>query len=309
MGESIQGAAPPRDASRNRDTSRAGTLAAFGAYGLWGLFPIYWKLLDSVESLQILCHRIVWAAALTVAALAATRSLGSLGALFKDRRRALFAVAASILITINWGLYIWAVNSKHVTESSLGYYINPLVSVALGAIFFRDRLDKWTIVAVSVASAGVVAATVLMGSLPWISLSLALSFGLYGLVKKKAGLPPLVGLAAETLIASPLALAFLAARHAAGAGAFLGPDARATVLLFLAGAVTAIPLLLFAAAANRITLTRMGFIQYVSPTLQLALGVLAYGERVSPPMAVAFATVVAAGSMYAFTRAMPSRRA
>jgi chloramphenicol-sensitive protein RarD len=288
--------------ARERDASRVGTAAAFAAYGLWGLFPIYWKLLGSVESLQILCHRIVWAAVLTVAALAATRSLGSLRSLFRDRARAPYAVAASLLITVNWGLYIWAVNSSHVTESSLGYYINPLVSVALGAIFFRDRLDKWTVAAVSVASAGVVAATVLMGSLPWISLSLAASFGLYGLVKKKAGLEPLVGLAAETLIVSPFALAFLAARHAAGAGAFLGPDATATVLLFLAGAVTAIPLLCFAAAANRITLTRMGFIQYVSPTIQLALGVFAFGERVSAPMAVAFVTVVAAGSMYVFTR-------
>jgi chloramphenicol-sensitive protein RarD len=309
MGESSEGAARPRETSHTRDAARAGTLAAFAAYGLWGLFPIYWKVLGSVESLQILCHRVVWAAALTIAALALTRRLGSLAALFKDRRRAPFAIAAAFLITVNWGLYIWAVNSSHVAEASLGYYINPLVSVALGAAFFRDRLDGWTIAAVSVAAAGVVAATVLMGSLPWISLTLALSFGLYGLVKKKAGLEPLVGLAAETLIASPFALAFLAARHAAGAGAFGGPDVLSTVLLVLAGPVTAVPLLCFAAAANRITLTRMGFIQYVSPTIQLALGVLAYGERVSPAMAVAFVTVVAAGTMYVLTRARRSRRA
>jgi chloramphenicol-sensitive protein RarD len=295
MGESIK--------EGGRDESRVGTFAAFAAYGLWGLFPVYWKLLKSVEPLQILCHRVVWAAALTIVALAATRRLGSLASLFRDRRRAPFAIAASLLITVNWGLYIWAVNSSHVTESSLGYYINPLVSVALGAAFFRDRLDKWTAAAVIVATAGVVVASVMMRSPPWISLSLALSFGLYGLVKKKAGAEPLVGLAAETLVAAPFALAFLAARHAAGAGSFGGPDAMVTALLFLAGAVTAIPLLCFAAAANRITLTRMGFIQYVSPTIQLALGVLAYGERVSAPMAVAFATVVAAGSIYAFTRA------
>jgi chloramphenicol-sensitive protein RarD len=294
MGESIK--------QGGRDESRVGTLAAFAAYGLWGLFPVYWKLLKSVEPLQILCHRVVWAAVLTIAALAATRRLGALASLFRDRRRAPFAIGASILITVNWGLYIWAVNSSHVTESSLGYYINPLVSVALGAAFFRDRLDKWTVAAVVVAAIGVIVASVMMRSLPWISLSLALSFGLYGLVKKKAGAEPLVGLAAETLVASPFALAFLAARHAAGAGSFGGSDAAVTALLFLAGAVTAIPLLCFAAAANRITLTRMGFIQYVSPTLQLALGVLAYGERVGAPMVVAFSTVVAAGSIYAFTR-------
>ncbi len=284
------------------EASRAGTISAFAAYILWGLFPVYWKLIDSVESLQILSHRIVWAAAFTVAALGATGSLGSLLGLFKDKRRAPYAIAASALITVNWGLYIWAVNSSHVTEASLGYYINPLVSVALGALFFRDRLDRWTIAAVSTAAAGVAVAAILMGKVPWISLALASTFGLYGLVKKKAGAEPMVGLAAETLIVAPLAVVFLASRHAAGSGAFLEDGALPTILLFLAGIVTAIPLLLFARAANRISLTSMGFIQYVSPTMQLGLGVLAYGERVSPPMLVAFVTVVVAGSMYALTR-------
>ncbi len=286
-------------ASRNL---RAGTFAACGAYLLWGLFPIYWKRLSGVESLQILSHRILWAAAFTIAALLIGRRLGSLAALFKDRRRALYAASASALITVNWGTYIWAVNSGHVTESSLGYYINPLVSVALGAIFFRERMDRWTVMAVTVAAAGVAVASVMMGSVPWISLVLATSFGFYGLVKKKAGLEPLTGLAAETLFASPFALAFLAWRHAVGAGSFGGPDTVATLMLFLAGVVTAIPLLLFAAAANRITLTRMGFIQYMSPTLQLALGVFAFGERVKPPMIVAFATVIGAVSLYVSTR-------
>jgi chloramphenicol-sensitive protein RarD len=290
-------------------TLKIGTLAAFAAYMLWGLFPIYWKRLSGVESLQILAHRILWAAAFTVVALLVTRRMGTLRSLFKDRRRALYAAGASVLITINWGTYIWAVNSDHVTESSLGYYINPLVSVALGAIFFKERLDKWTSWAVGIAAAGVAVASVLMGSLPWISLVLATSFGFYGLVKKKAGLEPLTGLAAETLIAAPLALAFLIARHSAGAGSFMvGPDKIATLMLFLAGVVTAIPLLCFAAAANRISLTRMGFIQYVSPTMQLALGLFAFGERVTPPMLVAFAAVIGAVALYAFTRGRPSPR-
>jgi chloramphenicol-sensitive protein RarD len=287
--------------------ARVGTLTALGAYLLWGLFPIYWKRLSGVESLQILCHRIVWAAAFTVVALVVLSKLPSLTALLRDRRRLLFAACAALLITVNWGTYIWAVNSGHVTESSLGYYINPLVSVALGAIFFRERLDKWAAWAVGVATAGVAVASVLMGSLPWISLALALSFGLYGLVKKKAGLEPLAGLAAETLFASPFALAFLAVRHASGAGAFGGPDMVANAMLLLAGVVTAVPLLLFATAANRISLTRMGFIQYVSPTLQFALGILVYGEVVRPPMAVAFATVIGAVCLYAFTRGRAGR--
>ncbi len=284
---------------------RIGTIAAFASYFMWGLFPLYWKRLSGVESLQILGHRIIWAAAFTLAALLATRRLGSLGALFKDRRRALYAASASVLITINWGTYIWAVNSDHVTESALGYYINPLVSVALGAIFFREKMDRWTSWAVGIAATGVAVASIIMGRLPWISLALATSFGLYGLVKKKAGLEPLAGLAAETLIASPFALAFLFARGAAGAGSFGGPDTVATVMLLLAGIVTAVPLLFFAAAANRITLTRMGFIQYVSPTLQFALGVFAFGEGVSPPMIAAFVAVIGAVALYALTRGGP----
>lgn len=283
--------------------SRIGTIAALGAYLMWGLLPVYWKRLSKVESLQILSHRILWAAVFTVAALVLTRRMSSFAALFRDGRRLLFAAGASLLITINWGTYIWAVNSGHVTESSLGYYINPLVSVALGAIFFRERMDKWTIWAVGIAAAGVIVASVLMGSLPWISLALATSFGFYGLVKKKAGLDPLAGLAAETLFASPLAIAFLAYRHGAGAGAFGGPDMVANAMLLFAGVITAVPLLCFAAAANRITLTRMGFVQYVSPTLQFALGTLVYGEIVRPPMAIAFATVIGAVALYALTRA------
>ncbi len=289
-------------------TLRIGSLAAFAAYLLWGLFPIYWKRLSGVESLQILAHRILWSAAFTVTALLVTRRLGSLRELFRSRRRALYAAAASVLITINWGTYIWAVNSGHITESSLGYYINPLVSVALGAIFFREKLDRWTSWAVGIAAVGVAAASIVMGSVPWISLVLATSFGFYGLVKKKAGLQPLAGLAAETLFVAPLAIAFLAFRHATGAGAFGGGDAVATAMLFLAGLVTAVPLLCFAAAANRISLTRMGFIQYVSPTLQFVLGVFAFGETVTAPMKVAFVAVIAALLLYGFTRGRPSSR-
>jgi chloramphenicol-sensitive protein RarD len=282
--------------------ARIGTFAALSAYLMWGLLPIYWKRLSGVESLQILAHRIVWAASFTLIALLVSGKRKALVGLLRDRKRALYAASASALITVNWGTYIWAVNSGHVTESSLGYYINPLVSVALGAIFFREKMDKWTSWAVGIAAAGVATASILMGSAPWISLALAGSFGFYGLVKKKAGLEPLAGLAAETLFASPFALAFLAFRHSTGAGSFGGADTVATVMLFLAGPITAVPLLCFAAAANRITLTRMGFIQYVSPTLQFALGAFLYGEVVKPPMAVAFVTVIGAVALYALTR-------
>lgn len=279
-----------------------GTLAALAAYGMWGLLPVYWKLLASVEPLQILAHRIVWALLFALVLLAATRKLPELAGLLGDWRRARYALASSLLVTLNWGTYIWAVNSGHVVESSLGYYINPLVSVALGAVFFRERLDKPTIAALCVAAAGVVAATVLSGQLPWISLVLAFSFGFYGLVKKKAGLPPLVGLAAETLFVSPLALAFLVARGASGAGAFASGRPDISAFLAFAGVVTALPLLSFAAAANRITLTRLGFVQYLSPSLQLLLGLLVFGEHVALPMIVAFVSVLVAVVIYVFPR-------
>lgn len=279
-----------------------GTLAALAAYGMWGLLPVYWKSLATVEPLQILAHRIVWALLFALVLLAATRRLPELAGLLRDWKRARFALAASLLVTLNWGTYIWAVNSGHVVESSLGYYINPLVSVALGAIFFRERLDRPTIAALCVAAAGVVAATVLSGQLPWISLVLAFSFGFYGLVKKKAGLPPLVGLAAETLFVSPLALAFLVFRGGSGLGAFATGRPGVSILLAFAGVVTALPLLSFAAAANRITLTRLGFVQYLSPSLQLILGLLAFGEDVKLPMVVAFASVLVAVTIYVFPR-------
>jgi chloramphenicol-sensitive protein RarD len=281
---------------------KIGTAAAFAAYGMWGLFPLYWKSLQSVEPLQILGHRIVWAALFVLALLALKHRLSSFLDLFREPRRLLHVAGASVLITANWGIYIWAVNSGHVTESSLGYYINPLVSVALGAIFFKDKLDRFTLAAVGVAAAGVAVASVMMGRLPWVSLALALTFGFYGLVKKKAGLEPLAGLAAETAFAAPLALAFLAWRQLAGTGSFGVAGPSVTILLGLAGIVTAVPLLCFAAAANRITLTRMGFIQYVSPTSQLLLGVLVFKERLGAPMLVAFATVIGAVVLYASTR-------
>lgn len=275
-----------------------GTLAAVGAYLMWGLLPVYWKQLSSVDAFQILCHRILWAAALTLVLLAVQGRLGELWALFRDRRRAGYAVAASALISLNWGTYIWAVNMNHVSESSLGYYINPLVSVALGALFFHETMDGRTKAAVAVASLGVALASVLAGSLPWVALVLAISFGLYGLVKKKAGLEPLLGLAAETLIAFPFALLFVAFRHSQGLGAFgQGPGMR-TFLLAFSGVVTALPLLCFASAANKISMTRLGFIQYLSPSLMLVLGLLVYGEPLHLPMLVAFASVLVAVALY-----------
>lgn len=269
---------------------------------MWGLFPLYWKRLEAISPLQILCHRIVWAAVFAVLLLAVQGKLPGLFSLLRDRKRAPMALASGLLVTCNWGTYIWAVNSGHVTESSLGYYINPLFSVALGALFFRERMDKWTVAAVAIATVGVVVASVMLGGPPWISLALAATFAFYGAVKKKAGFDPITGLAAETLAVLPLAIVFLALRKAGGVPIFGGPDGLATAMLVFAGVVTGVPLITFAFAANRITLQQIGFIQYVSPTSQLALGLFVYGERLTVPLRVAFATVIAAVLLYAWTR-------
>jgi chloramphenicol-sensitive protein RarD len=296
----VEPSAEPRGpASR---AAGAGTVAAFATYAMWGLFPLYWKRLEVLDPFVILCHRIVWAAAFTLILLGVRGRLGELVSFFRSRRRAATAFVSAVLISVNWGTYIWAVNSGHVTESALGYYINPLLSVLLGAIIFAERMDRWTIAAVSIAAVGVGVGSILLGSVPWISLVLATSFALYGAVKKKAALDPIMGLAAETLAASPFALAFLLYRHGRGLAVFGGFDGVATVMLVLAGIVTAVPLLTFAFATNRITLQRMGFIQYVSPTGQLALGLFVYGEKLHAALKISFAAVIAAVAIYALTR-------
>jgi len=292
----------PDSRSDGASSLRLGTLSAFAAYVLWGLLPVYWKQLKSVDPVQILCHRIVWSAVFAIVVLAATRRLGMLAAVFKDGRRRLYVAASGTIITANWGIYIWAVNTGHVTESSLGYFINPLVAVAFGALFFRERLDRWTSWSVALATLGVIAATVMLGTPPWISLALATTFALYGAVKKGAGLDPVAALAAETIVVLPLAIAYLAVMHATGRGALGGADLKVNVMLVLAGVATAVPMIAFAAAAIRIPMQLIGFIQYVSPALQLALGLAVFGERLTAPIAVALATAIAAGLMYALTR-------
>lgn len=285
-----------------RAADRAGTFAALGAYAIWGFFPLYWRLVVSVEALQILAHRIVWASLFCLLLLAARHRLGDLARLFREKRTLFTLLAVSIAITANWGIYIWAVNSGRVVESALGYFINPLVAIAFGMIFFKEKADVWTRLAFAIAMAGIVLAALVYGSVPWISLFIALSFSVYGALKKGLGLDPILSLAVETLIASPFALLFLLSRGAEGLGAF-SPD-RPWTMLFLAlgGAVTAVPLLLFGSAANRISMQLLGFIQYLNPCIQLIIGVFLFGEKPSSPLLVALSSVVAAVLIYLVTR-------
>lgn len=283
-------------------SQRAGVLYGLAAYGMWGLFPIYWKALVAVPSIQILAHRIAWAFVFTALLMAAMGRREELKALLSSPKRLWATAAASVLITLNWGIYIWAVNAGHIVETSIGYYLNPLVSVILGATVLRERLDRGIIAASAIAFVGIAIMTISYGKLPWVALSLAFSFALYGLIKKMAALDALVGLGAETAFVFPLALGFLAWEHAAGRGAFGTVGPWQTALLAMAGVVTAVPLLAYAAGVKRIPLSKMGFLQYISPTLQLGLGVLVYGESVSGARGVAFLFILAALITFAATR-------
>ncbi|HUW69549.1 MAG TPA: EamA family transporter RarD [bacterium] len=288
-------------------SERAGILYGIGAYGLWGMFPLYWKRLSAVPAMQILAHRIVWAFLLTavVSALLGRRKI--IEQVIKEPRRLFATILAGIFVTANWGIYIWAVNSGKIVETSLGYYLNPLVSVALGLFVLKERIDAGIIAACGIALAGIIILTISYGKLPWIALSLALTFALYGLIKKMVGLDALAGLAMETGPLFPLALAFLLFEEHVGRGSYLSIGPVETIMLTLAGLVTAIPLFFYAEGVKRIPLSKMGFLQYISPTLQLSLGVFVFGETLSGVRALAFGFIIAALVVFAVTRARRPR--
>ena len=282
--------------------AKLGVLFGFLAYALWGVLPLYWKQLTAVDSVQILAHRILWSAVFSVLLLAAGRKLSGLTVVVRSRKRLISAVLAGLLVTVNWGVYIWAVNSSHIIESSLGYYLSPLFVVLTGAIFLKEKIDKGLLISLAIALVGVVVLTFDYGRIPWIALALALSWTLYSLVKKKAALEPLPGFAVETLSVTPLAVAYLLWRHATGQGAFLVAGPGITALLVVAGPVTALPLLAYAAGITRIPLSRIGPLQYVSPTLQLAIGVLVFSEPFGGTQAVAFGFIAIALVVFMLTR-------
>ncbi|MGK5737357.1 EamA family transporter RarD [Micromonospora sp. URMC 103] len=270
---------------------RLGYLYGFGAYLLWGFFPIYLKLLRPAGPLEILAHRIVWSVAFVALLLAAMRNVGFLRALAR-RPRALAGIAvAAALIAVNWGTYIYGVNSDRVVETALGYFINPLVVVLLGVTVLRERLRPAQWAALGVGGLAVAVLTIDYGRLPYLALTLALSFGGYGLVKKRLALPAAEGLFVESAVLALPALGYLGWLAADGDATFGHVSAGHTALLVLAGAATAIPLLLFAGAANRLPLTSLGMIQYLAPILQLGCGVLLFHEPMPPARLAGFALV------------------
>ena len=272
-----------------------GILSALGAYLLWGLLPVYWKLLKQASALEILSHRVLWSLLFLLILLVITRRIG----LFRQEtqtvltqpRKMLGILATASLISVNWLVYIWAVNDNRIVETSLGYYINPLVNVLIGVLLLKEKLSRRQYFAVFLAACGVLNLVLHFGSFPWVALSLAISFSLYGLCKKTLGLGATTGIILETGLLAPLTLAYLTWLHFAGSSVFGPAMPFETAMLVGAGIVTALPLVLFANAANQLPLSMLGFIQYLSPTIALLSGVFLYHEPFTTAHAVSFGLI------------------
>lgn len=280
-------------------------------YTIWGFLPIYWKLLDHVSSDEILASRIVWSLILTVAFIFLLQGrkmlLSDLKDLWKSKKKFFTLMLASYLITLNWFLYIFAVTNDRIVETSLGYYINPLVSMLLGVIFLKEKLSPAIKFAFVLAATGVAILTVSYGTLPWLAFGMAFSFAFYGLIKKTIKLNALRGLALETLFVMPAALAYYVYLFAAGEASFLHSGSTTDILLVISGAATALPLFLFATGAPLIPLYMVGFLQYIAPTLMLILGVLVYGEEFNRINVISFSFVWVALAIFTASKVIEAR--
>jgi chloramphenicol-sensitive protein RarD len=271
--------------------SCSGTLAGIAAYSLWGVFPLVFHLLASVSPAEVLVHRIVWSFVVVVALLAVRGDHRWVRPLWRERRQLGLLTAAGFLIAVNWLVYIWAVDHGHVVEAALGYYITPLLTVALGVVVLGERLKGAHKAALALGAGSVAVLTAAYGRVPWIAVALALTFSTYGLLKKTVRLGPTASLGVETAVLLPFAGVVLVVLEATGDAAFLHGSGGRDVLLVSLGFVTAVPLLLFGASARRIPLSLLGLLQYLTPTLQLLCGVVLLGERVPPSRWVGFGVV------------------
>jgi len=280
------------------DESTKGTISTITAFFLWGIFPIYWKALQHVSSTQILAHRVVWSLVFVLVLLSIQRRWNEAKSVISFYPNVSIFLVTSFLLGGNWLIYIWAVNSNQIVEASLGYFINPLVNVCLGVVFLRERLYRLQFISVLLAFVGVLFLTLQYGRLPWIALTIALTFGTYGLLRKTAKAGSMVGLLFDTGFLAPIFLLYLIFLAAHGSGAFVSTNLKTDVLLTGAGVVTAIPLLLFAYGARRIQYSTVGFLQYIAPTGQLLVGVFLYREQFSRAHAIAFGLVWVALFLY-----------
>ena len=288
-----------------------GIIYAATAYVLWGLFPIYFKALHNVSPLEILWHRIAWAFIFLSIVLAVRRQWSWLGKVIRQPTVLAGFTASAVLLSLNWYIYIWSVNNNHVVEASLGYFMNPLVNVLLGFMFLQERLRPTQWVAVALAGVGVAWLSWHAGHPPWIGLTVAFAFGFYGLLRKTAALGALEGLSLETLLLSPIAFGYLVSLALNDQNAFLHASTTTKLLLIAAGPITAIPLLLFAAGARRIPMSTLGLLQYMTPSLQLLLGIWLYGEPFGGNLLIGYAIIwsaLALSSLDGLWRAWPARQ-
>lgn len=283
-----------------------GVLTAVSAYILWGILPLYWKLLDHVPAVEVLAHRFIWSLAFMMVILLCLRRFRGVAReirqTFSNRRSAIGIFLAAVLICLNWFVFILTVNSDRVIEASLGYYINPLVNVMLATIFLKERLSLWELLSFFLAMTGVLMMTMHYGRMPWAAILLALTFGFYGLMKKTVPVGEWAGLTIETLLIAPFALVFVLWQNSA----FIVAGASTTLLLMGAGAATAIPLLLFAAGTRRISFSLVGFLQYIAPTIMLILGVFLFQEPFSHVQLFSFAFIWTGLAIFTVSRTRAS---
>jgi chloramphenicol-sensitive protein RarD len=280
------------------EARRKGVIYGLLAYLCWGFFPVYFKAVKVVPPLEMVAHRIVWSLAFLLLLITWKRAWRSMLVLLTRPKFLAALTASTLLIATNWLVFIYAVSVGEVLQSSLGYFINPLVSVLLGFLFLGERLERAQWLSLVMAAIGVVYLSVQYGSMPWISLILAASFGLYGLIRKALHVEPLVGLTVETLLLAPFALVYIVQLHHSGTGIFLASSARLDLLIPMSGVITAIPLLLFAAAAKRLRLATIGFLQYITPTMHLLLAVTVYGETFTHTHLISFLFIWSGLALY-----------
>lgn len=273
---------------KNLSQEVQGYIYAVLAFSFWGLVPIYFKLISSVTPSEILAHRIIWSVVLLFGIILVSKQFGAFKLLIRDVSKIKYLILSSLLVSTNWLVFIWAVSHNMITESSLGYYINPLVNFMLGIVFFKDRPSFWQQIAIALAFLAIVYQVISIGSVPIISLALAFSFAFYGLIRKKINLPSVSGLYIETLILFPIALLYFLFLVSTGENAFVIPLNGVSYLLLLAGIITVIPLLWFNAAATKISLIHIGFFQYIGPTVSFLLAIFVYNEPLSKEKLVTF---------------------
>jgi len=276
--------------STDRDETRSGIVAGLIAYSLWGVFPVYFKIIESVAPTEVLAHRIVWAVPFGALILLFRRQWPEVRRALTDRTTVSWLGLSALFITVNWFIYIWAVQNARIFETSLGYYINPLMYVFVGVLFFGERLRSLQLAAVIFASVGVLVLTLSGGTFPWVAISLAVFFTAYGVIRKRVAIGAMPGLFVETVLLFPFAMVWMTWLLVAGQASFSTQDMSLAMLLLAAGPITVVPLLLFAVAARRLPLTMIGFMQFLAPTLQLLTGIY-YGEKLTTAHQICFGLI------------------